>query len=360
MYDVIIAGAGFFGSTFARMATDAGKKCLVIEKKDHIAGMAYDKDIEGIKVSKYGGHIFHTNNDDVWSFVNRFSKFNSFINRPKVYYKGKIHSFPINMLTFHELWGVNTPTEALQKLNEVRIPCENPRNFEEWILSMVGREIYETFFYSYTKKQWHKEPSELPASIIKRLPIRLTYDDNYFSTVYQGMPVEGYTNLIKNMLDGIDVELGCEVGSDWQKYGKVLVYTGEVDKFFNYEYGKLSYNTLRFETKRFIGDYQGNAVINYTDNTPYIRSVEHKHFYNKSLKHYKEDKDVSMVTFDYPAEVGEPFYPIRDEINSKIYEKYNKIKPSNIVFGGRLGNFVYCDMDVSISSAMQKCGMILK
>lgn len=367
MYDFLVVGSGFFGATFARKITDAGKTCLVIDKNPFLAGAAHDKLMDGIMVSTAGAHIFHTHSEEIWNFLNQFTTFEPFINKPKVISGNKVYSFPINMMTLHQLWGVVTPQEAHEKLNSVRIPCNNPRNFEEWILDKVGREIYELFFYNYTKKQWMKEPKDLPASIIQRLPIRLTYEENYFATKYQGMPSEGYTKLISNMLDGIKVDLGVDFFSmkdSWRNYAKHLIYTGPVDKFFDYEFGELEYNTLRFEFKKFEGDVQGNAVFNYVDaNPPYIRSIEHKHFYNhKASKHFDPDiinKDVSIVSYDYPIaykDNPEPYYPIRDEINSDLYAKYFTLKKemSDVTFGGRLGEYKYLDIDQTTISAMQK------
>jgi len=366
-YDFLIVGSGFFGSTFARKATDAGKKCLVIDKNNHIAGATYDKRWQnGILVSKYGAHIFHTQSEEVWEFINKFTKIIPYINKPKALSQGKVFSFPINMMTLHQLWGVVTPEDAQRKLQEVRIPCDNPRNFEEWALDRVGREIYDLFFYHYTKKQWLKEPSELPASIIQRLPIRLTYEENYFTTKYQGMPKEGYSQTIRKMLDGIDINLGVDfftMRNKWGDYANHLVYTGPIDKFYDYEYGFLEYNTLTFEHKTFYGDYQGTAVFNHVDGSkPYIRSIEHKHFHNETPKHYEtknQEKEETVVSFDIPISFKdhpEPYYPIRDEKNSFIYNKYAnlKINHNDVTFGGRLGEYKYLDIDQTIGSALSK------
>lgn len=366
-YDIMIVGAGFFGSTFARKATELGKKCLVIDKNNHVAGAAYDRKWDnGILVSEYGAHIFHTQSEEVWNFVNQFTKIIPFINKPKVLSNNRVYSFPINMMTLHQLWGVVTPEDAKRKLQEVRIPCEHPKNFEEWILDKVGKELYEIFFYGYTKKQWLKEPSELPASIIQRLPIRLTYEENYFTTKYQGMPENGYAETIKKMLDGIDVNLGVDfftIRSNWRNYAKHLVYTGPIDKFYDYEYGCLEYNTLRFEHKLFSGDFQGNAVFNHVDlSCPHIRSVEHKHFYKQSPKHYenKSEQEQTVVSYDIPISFKdhpEPYYPIRDDRNSELYNKYSALNQNNreITFGGRLGEYKYFDLDQTIASALSKC-----
>ena len=371
MYDFIIVGAGFFGSTFARKATDYGKKCLVIDKKDHIAGAAHDIPFEDYYVSSYGAHIFHTHSEDIWNFANQIDEFLPFVNRPKVFSENKIYSFPINLMTMHQLWGVTTPIQAIQKLENVKIKNDNPKNFEEWALSMVGEEIYKKFFYGYTKKQWHKEPRELPTSIIQRLPIRLTYDENYFTTKYQGIPKHGYTNFVKKLLDGIDVDVNINFLKQKDKFmnmGKTIVYSGAIDEFYDFEHGKLDYNTLRFTKEEHVGDFQGNAVINYVDESvPFIRSIEHKHFYKhgESTKHYKSDnnKQKSIVTYDYPVKYEDnpdPFYPIRDDRNSKIYQKYNSIKCDNVIFGGRLGEYKYLDLDATMASAISKFNKLIE
>jgi UDP-galactopyranose mutase len=366
-FDFMIVGSGFFGATFARKAADAGKKCLVIDKNNHIAGATYDRKWDnGIIVSEYGAHIFHTQSEEVWDFINKFTKINPFINKPKVLSQGNVYSFPINMMTLHQLWGVVTPEEAYRKLQDVRIPCENPRNFEEWALDRVGKEIYELFFYGYTKKQWMKEPRDLPASIIQRLPIRLTYEENYFTTKYQGIPNEGYSATIKNMLDGIKTELNTDfftIRNKWRDYAKHLVYTGPIDKFYDYEFGSLEYNTLRFEHKTIYGDYQGNAVFNHTDmSVPHIRTIEHKHFYKNAPKHYEvkpHSKEETVVSYDIPVafkDHPEPYYPIRDDKNSDLYNRYANLKTNHkeITFGGRLGEYKYLDIDQTIASALTK------
>ena len=364
-YDFLIIGSGFFGSTFARKATDAGKTCLVMDRLPHIAGAAHDKkDESGIMVSQYGAHILHSHSDEVWNFLCQFSEIIPFINKPKVLSGNRVYSFPINMMTLHQLWGVITPEEAYKKIQSVRIKHDNPRNFEEWALDKIGHELYEMFIYGYTKKQYFKEPKELPSSIIQRLPIRLNYEENYFTTKHQGIPKEGYTNLVKNMLSGISVELGkdfFDIKDKWQSYAKHLVYTGPVDKFFEYQYGNLEYNTLKFEHKKFQGNFQGNAVFNHVDsNVPYIRTVEHKHFYKSGPKHDLEIGDeTTIVSYDIPIQFKdhpEPYYPIRDERNSMLYAKYFELKKdlNNVTFGGRLGEYKYLDMDQSIASAMSK------
>ena len=366
-FDFMIVGSGFFGATFARKATDAGKKCLVIDKNNHIAGATYDRKWDnGIIVSEYGAHIFHTQSEEVWDFINKFTTIMPFTNKPKVLSKGNVYSFPINMMTLHQLWGVINPEEAYRKLQDVRIPCENPRNFEEWALDRVGKEIYELFFYGYTKKQWMKEPRDLPSSIIQRLPIRLTYEENYFTTKYQGIPNEGYSATIKNMLDGIKTELNTDfftIRNKWRDYAKHLVYTGPIDKFYDYEFGSLEYNTLRFEHKTIYGDYQGNAVFNHTDmSVPHIRTIEHKHFYKNAPKHYEvkpHSKEETVVSYDIPVafkDHPEPYYPIRDDKNSDLYNRYANLKTNHkeITFGGRLGEYKYLDIDQTIASALTK------
>lgn len=368
-YDFLIVGAGLFGATFARQVTNKGYSCLVIDKKSHMAGTAYDEKIENIITSKYGAHIFHTNNKKIWQYINQFSTFIPFTNKPKVKINNSIYSFPINLLTLHQIYKTVTPEDAISKLKEVQVKIKNPQNFEEWYLSKVGKKIYKMFFYNYTRKQWHRDPKLLPLSIAQRLPLRLTYDENYFNTDYQGMPEYGYTNLIKNILDGIDVDLNCDFFKNRTKYEKLakqIVFTGTIDSYFNFELGHLEYNSLTFKTKIFKGDYQGTAVINHCDaKTPYIRSIEHKHFYkstyqrNKFFDHSCNEKTV--VTFDYPVvytEKQDPYYPIRDEHNTKLYEKYQKIaKRTNVIFGGRLGQYAYFDMDQTIASAIQKSSL---
>lgn len=376
-FDFLVVGAGFFGATFARTVRDAGKSCLVIEKKDHIAGAAHDKQVNNYFVSSYGAHIFHTHSKEIWDFIHQFGDFVPFTNRPKVVSGDRIFSFPINLMTLHQLWGVKTPEEARQKLDEVtkKYKDGSPTNFEDWALSMVGEEIYRTFFYGYTKKQWMKEPRELPSSIIQRLPIRLTYDENYFTTQYQGMPAEGYTKIIQNMLDGVEVQTNVDFLKDkekWFKIAKQIVYTGPVDALFNYQYGELEYNTLRFVQEERYGDVQGNAVLNYvSEDVPYIRTIEYKHFYKHGdlTKHYNPkldpSKELSIIAYDYPIsykEQPDPFYPIRDTKNSDLYEKYANLKKNvpGLILGGRLGEYKYLDIDQSIASAVAKAKKALQ
>lgn len=357
-YDFLIVGAGLFGSTIANLATENGLSCLIIDKRNHIGGNCFTEKESGIDIHKYGPHIFHTNNDDIWLYVNRFTKFNNYVNRPKVKFNDKIFSFPINLMTIYQLWGIDNPEDAKKKLEKVRLKIENPSNLEEWILSQVGEEIYHTFIYGYTKKQWNKEPKELPSFIIKRLPIRLSFDDNYFFDRYQGIPENGYTEMIANMIDGVDYELGCDYFDKQEYYdslAKRTIYTGPIDRFFNYQFGELEYRSLKFVTKTLpIQDFQGNAIINYTsDKIFFTRIIEHKHF-NLSKT---SSTDQTIVTEEYPQQYTknlEPYYPINNEFNNSIYDKYKKLSQQNskYVFGGRLAEYRYYDMHQIIGSAI--------
>lgn len=356
MYDYLIVGCGLFGSTFARLATDSGKSCLIIDKRKHIAGNCYTKNIEGINVHAYGPHIFHTSNKVVWDFVNRFSEFNHYIHSPKAWYKNKMYSLPFNMNTFYELWNTISPQHAKliiesQKFNGT------PTNLEEQALSLVGKDIYETLIKGYTEKQWGRSASDLPSFIIKRLPLRFTFDNNYFNDKYQGIPIGGYTQMFENMLFGIPVELNTDYFSDKSYYdslAKKVVYTGCIDEFFNYEFGKLQYRSLEFDNEILdVDNYQGVAQLNYTCNIrKYTRIVEHKHF-----EFTKSDKTV--ITKEYSVEHKEgmtPYYPINDTLNQSLYRKYlDKSKEfTNVLFGGRLSEYKYMDMHVVIESAMNK------
>lgn len=359
-YDYLVVGAGFFGATWARQMTDAGKTCLVIDRRKHIGGNAYSEKRSGVDVHVYGAHIFHTSSEKIWQYVNRFASFNNYINKPKVSFGDKMYSFPINLMTLHQLWGVKTPTEAQAKLEEVRIPCRDPKNLEDWILSQVGREIYETFIRGYTMKQWKKDPKDLPASIIKRLPIRLTFDENYFFDTHQGIPVGGYGSLFKNMLAGIEVELGVDYFANRKELDELadkVVFTGKVDEFFGYQHGELEYRSLHFEHETKPGDFQGNAVVNYTEfEVPFTRIIEHKHFQPQDLKKLS---DITVVTHEYPADYSRgktPYYPIADEKNNEIYHKYYNMKKEcpNVIFGGRLAEYKYYDMHQVVGSALAK------
>ena len=355
-YDYLIVGCGLFGTTFARLATDAGKSCLIIDKRDHIAGNCYTEKVEGINVHKYGAHIFHTSNKVVWDYVNRFTEFNNFINSPKAFHQDKLYSLPFNMNTFYELWGVTTPEEAERIINKQRFKG-TPKNLEEQALSLVGDDIYYTLIKAYTEKQWGRKATELPSFIIKRLPLRYTFDNNYFNDRYQGIPVNGYTDMFERMLDGIEVQLNVDYFSDRDYYDSLaekVVYTGCIDEFFDYEYGELQYRSLNFE--EYIVDvenYQGNAVINYCDDsTSFTRLIEHKHFENST-------SSKTVVSYEYPCEYvkgATPFYPINTDNNQELYRKYRDKTTSltKYVFGGRLSEYKYMDMHVVIESAMNK------
>lgn len=354
-YDYLVIGCGLFGTVFARRAVEKGKRVLVIEKRDHVGGNCYTESVENINVHKYGPHIFHTNYRDVWRYVKRFADFNNFINRPKVFYKGRIYSFPINLMTLHQLWGITTPQEAEKRLTQAAVSSDNPQNLEDWILSKVGPEIYEVFIKGYTAKQWGKAPSLLPTSIIKRVPIRLDFNDNYYNDLYQGVPVGGYSNMFKKMLEGIDVKLNTNYFQDrdyWNGLSDYIVFTGKTDEFFDYKFGRLEYRSLKFKTRILDGDFQGNAVINHTDpDVPYTRTIEHKHFEFTS-------SDKTVVTWEYPDDYTEgkiPYYPTNDEHNNRIYSLYKTEaeRHKNVIFGGRLATYSYLDMDQTILQALQ-------
>jgi UDP-galactopyranose mutase len=354
-YDYVIVGAGFFGATFARLATDAGKKCLVIDSRDHIAGNAYTKKVGDIDVHQYGPHIFHTNHDVIWNFVNRFAEFNNFTLRPKSFAKGKLYSLPFNMNTFNAMWGCVRPQDAKKIIEEQKFEGK-PTNLEEQAISLVGRDVYELLIKGYTAKQWMKDPKDLPAFIIKRLPVRFTYDDNYFNDKYQGIPVDGYTAMFEKMLEGIDVRLNEDYFQKKEYYDSLapkLVFTGKIDEFFGYEFGALEYRSLDFKHIELeIEDYQGVVMINYPDDDiKWTRIVEHKHFTG-----VKSDKTV--ITYEYPAEYTKdrvPYYPINDDKNQLIYNKYRERAESleNVIFGGRLAEYRYYDMHQVIGSAMK-------
>jgi UDP-galactopyranose mutase len=355
-YDYLIVGSGLFGSVFAHEMTKACKKCLIIEKRNHIAGNCYSENKDGINVHAYGPHIFHTNDKGIWEWINQFTEFHNYKHTPKVNYKDKIYSFPINLMTLNQIWGVNTPEEAKQKLEEVRIKNDNPKNLEEWILSQVGQDIYETFIKGYTQKQWNKDPKELPTFIIKRLPIRTNFDDNYFFDKYQGIPVGGYTQIFEKMLQGIEVRTNVDYFENkeyWNSLADKVVFTGKIDEFFDYQFGELEYRTLRFDNQKVEKeDYQGCSIVNYTDfNVPYTRITEHKHFENSK-------SNVTWITIEYPKDYQNgdvPYYPINDEKNNLIYEKYKELsKESKIIFGGRLSEYKYYDMHQIIGSALSK------
>ena len=366
MYDYLIVGAGLFGSVFARQATDAGKKVLVIDKRPNIAGNVYTEDIEKIHVHKYGAHIFHTNNKKVWEYVTKFAEFNRFTNSPVANYKGELYSLPFNMYTFIKMWNVITPQEAAAKIEEQRKEAgiTEPQNLEEQAISLVGKDIYEKLIKGYTEKQWGRDCKDLPSFIIKRLPVRLTFDNNYFNALYQGIPVGGYTKMVANMLDGIEVRLNTdylENKDELDKLAEKVVYTGAIDAYFDYKLGALEYRSVRFDTEVLdTPNFQGNAAVNYTDReTPWTRIIEHKWFeFGKD----DEGNDIpkTVISREYSSEwkVGdEPYYPVNDEKNGKLYQEYKKLAEDekNVIFGGRLGEYKYYDMDAVIASALGLC-----
>ncbi|ABY70044.1 UDP-galactopyranose mutase [Actinobacillus pleuropneumoniae] len=357
-YDYLIVGAGLFGSIFAREATKRGKKCLVIEKRDHIGGNCYTQNVEGINVHKYGAHIFHTSNKVVWDYIQQFAEFNRFTNSPVARYKDELYSLPFNMLTFNKMWGVITPQEAEAKIKE-QIAKENitdPKNLEEQAISLVGRDIYEKLIKGYTEKQWGRKCTELPAFIIKRLPVRYTYDNNYFYDTYQGIPIGGYTGIFERMLEGIEVKLGVDFFAEREHYESLaekIVFTGMIDEYFGYQFGKLEYRSLRFDNEVLnIPNYQGNAVVNYTEaEVPYTRIIEHKHF-----EYGTQPKTVITREHSKEYEEGdEPYYPINDARNNELYAKYKALADAtpNVIFGGRLAQYKYFDMHNIIAEALE-------
>jgi UDP-galactopyranose mutase len=357
IYDYLIVGSGLFGSDFAYLAKKNGKKCLVIEKRNHIAGNCYTENRDNINIHIYGPHIFHTSDDRVWKFMNELTDFHQYKHSPKVNFNGNIYSFPINLLTLNQLWGVKTPKEALDKLKEVKFDIKKPKNLEEWCLSEVGQEIYETFVKGYTQKQWQKDPKLLPTSIIKRLPIRTNFDDNYYFDKYQGIPVGGYTQIFDKLLDGIEVKTNTDYFSNKDYYDSIsekIVYTVKIDQFFDYKFGELEYRTLDLIHKGLdIEDFQGVSVMNYTSiNVPYTRITEHKHF-------EKSKSNVTWITEEYSKEYKRgdiPYYPINDDQNNIRYNKYNKLKEEfpKFIFGGRLSEYKYYDMHQVVASAIHK------
>lgn len=370
-YDYLIVGAGLYGAVFAHEAVKAGKTVLVVDKRPHIAGNVYTEDVEGIHVHKYGAHIFHTNKKHVWDYVNRFAVFNRFTNSPVANYHGELYSLPFNMYTFNKMWGVVTPEEAAAKIEEQRTAAgiTNPKNLEEQAISLVGTDIYEKLIKGYTEKQWGRPCTELPAFIIKRLPVRLTFDNNYFNALYQGIPVGGYTNMVANMLKGIEVKLNCDYLENKENLNKLadkVVYTGPIDAYFNYNLGPLEYRSVRFETEVLDKpNFQGNAAVNYTDReTLWTRIIEHKWFeFGKDAN--GNDLPKTVISREYSSEwkVGdEPYYPVNDEKNSELYKKYKTLteKESKVIFGGRLGEYKYYDMDAVIDSALNRVDVELK
>ena len=356
-YDYLIVGAGLFGSVFANYATEHGKKCLVIDKREHIGGNIYTENVDGINVHKYGAHIFHTDSDEVWKYVNRFAQFNDFVNTPIANFNGEMYNMPFNMNTFEQMWGLTDPDQVAKKIDEQRSVIKGePQNLEEQAISLVGTDIYNKLVKGYTEKQWGRSCKELPAFIIKRLPVRFTYNNNYFDDKYQGIAKGGYTKLIQNMLKGSDVLLQNDYFEQKQKWDLIadkIVYTGRIDRYFEYAFGKLEYRSLRFENEVVDKEYfQGVAVVNYTDSqTPFTRIIEHKHF-----EPVKTDK--TFITREYPSawtEDMEPYYPVNNEQNQEIYKKYAELakKENNVMFGGRLGQYKYYDMDDTIMAALE-------
>ncbi|MBF0713850.1 UDP-galactopyranose mutase [Gemella sp. GH3] len=359
MYDYLIVGSGLYGAVFAHEAMKKGKKVLVVEKRDHIGGNIYTEQIEGINIHKYGAHIFHTSNEEVWKYVNQFTEFNNYINAPIANYKGEIYNLPFNMNTFSKMWGIVTPEEAKNIIEKQKKEIKDePKNLEEQAISLVGRDIYEKLIKGYTEKQWERDCTEIPAFIIKRLPVRFTYDNNYFNDRYQGIPVNGYTAIIEKMLMGADIKINTDYlvyKEELDKLAKKVIYTGPIDAYFNYSLGELAYRSISFENELLdIENYQGNAVVNYTEReVPYTRIIEHKHF-----EFGTQPKTVISKEYSKEWKLGdEPYYPINDSINNELYNRYRKLaeKETNVLFGGRLGEYKYYDMDKVIEAALKAC-----
>ena len=364
MYDYLIVGAGLFGAVFAREAMDRGKTVKVIDRRNHIAGNVYSEKISGVEVHRYGAHIFHTNNKTVWEYVNRFAEFNRFTNSPVANYRGELYSMPFNMYTFNRMWGVTTPAEAAAKIDEQRRAAgiTEPRNLEEPAISLVGVDIYEKLVKGYTQKQWGRPCTELPAFIIKRLPVRLTFDNNYFNALYQGIPVRGYTKLVEALIDGADIQLGTDYLKDKQAFdaqAKRVIYTGAIDEYFGYRLGALEYRSVRFETEALdVPNFQGVAAMNFTDSdTPYTRIIEHKWF---TFGRDEDGNDIpgTVISREYSSEWKsgeEPYYPVNDDRNGALYQRYRALAEGeeNVRFGGRLGQYRYYDMDQVIEAALR-------
>lgn len=369
MFDYLVVGSGLYGAIFACEACKKGKKVLVIDKRPNIGGNIYTEKIEGINVHKYGAHIFHTNNKKVWEYVNKYATFNRFTNSPVANYKGELFSLPFNMYTFNKMWGVITPEEAMAKIEEQRKEIKGePTNLEEQAISLVGRDIYEKLIKGYTEKQWGRDCKDLPSFIIKRLPVRMTFDNNYFNALYQGIPVGGYTKMIENMLDGIEVRLNIdylENKEELDKLAEKVVYTGPIDAYFDYKLGYLEYRSVRFENELLDKpNFQGNAAVNYTDReTPWTRIIEHKWFeFGKDEK--GNDLPKTYISREYSSEWkpgDEPYYPVNDEKNSNLYAEYKELaeKEEKVIFGGRLGEYKYYDMDATVASVLDKCEEVL-
>ena len=368
MYDYLIVGSGLFGSIFAYEANKRGKKCLVIDKRPNIAGNIYTENKDGINVHKYGAHIFHTSNKEVWEYIKKFAEFNRYTNSPIARYKNEVYNLPFNLNTFSKMFNLITPNEIEEKLESERksaiekLNGKEPSNLEEQAISLIGNTVYEKLIKGYTEKQWGRKCTELPAFIIKRLPVRMIYDNNYFNDLYQGIPIGGYTQIIEKMLNGIEVRLNCDYFEHKEELNKIankIVFTGLIDKYYDYKFGELEYRSLKFDTEELnMKNYQGNAVVNYTEyDIPYTRIIEHKHFeYAKSLGK-EDDLNKTIITKEYPDSWNrekEPYYPINDEKNNQLYQKYADLAQNdqNVIFGGRLGQYKYYDMDKVIESAL--------
>lgn len=363
-YDYLVVGAGLYGAVFAHEAKKKGKRCLVIDKRDHIAGNIYCEEIEGINVHKYGAHIFHTSNKRIWEYINQFAEFNNYINSPVAVYKDELYNLPFNMNTFSKMWNIRTPQEAKAKIAEqvAETGITEPKNLEEQGLSLVGKDVFEKLVKGYTEKQWGRDCKDLPAFIIKRLPVRFTYDNNYFNDRYQGIPIGGYTKIVEKMLDGIEVKTNTDYFAfikEQPDIAEKIVFTGMIDEYFGYQFGALEYRSVRFETEVSDTDnYQGNAVVNYTEReVPYTRIIEHKHF-----EFGKQEKTVISREYSSEWKVGmEPYYPVNNEQNNALFEKYRELaeQEKNVIFGGRRGNYKYYDMDKVIEAALEMCGQEL-
>lgn len=369
-YNYLIVGSGLFGATFAHLVKKAGKTCLVIDQRPHLGGNVYCEEKEGIHVHTYGAHIFHTGNKEVWDFVNALVPFNRYTNSPVANYKGELYNLPFNMNTFHQMWGVRTPEEAQQRIKDQQAEIKNllgdrePANLEEQALLLVGRDIYEKLIKGYTQKQWGRSCTELPAFIIRRLPLRFVYDNNYFNDAYQGIPTEGYNALITKLLEGVETRVNCDFfahRAELEALADTIVYTGPIDRFYDYRFGQLQYRTVRFETEvKDMPNYQGNAVVNYTDReTPYTRIIEHKHFESFGQAVYDNPKTVISREFSTEWQPGmEPYYPVNDDRNAALYAQYKALADAekNVFFGGRLAEYKYYDMAPTIERAMQLAG----
>jgi UDP-galactopyranose mutase len=357
IYDYLIIGSGFFGSICARELTDAGYKCLVIENRPHIGGNCYTEKSDGIHIHKYGAHIFHTSNDEVWKWINRYAEFNNFVNSPVANYQGEIYSLPFNMWTFSKLFGVVYPSEVKEIIDRESSDIQDPTNLEEQAIKLVGRTVYEKLIKGYTQKQWRKDPKLLPPEIIKRLPVRFTYNNNYFNDKYQGIPIGGYTQIFEKLLKGIEVRLNTDYFKDRENLDRLaskIIYTGPIDRFYNYQFGDLEYKTVRLDNKRIESEnYQGVAIMNFTEaQIPYTRIIEHKWF-------ERSETQYTWISYEYPVEYirekTEAFYPVNDKLNNEIYSKYKKLadQEPNTLFGGRLAEYKYYDMHQVIESALQ-------